>query len=240
MFRFIVVNDLHHADPACTPWMQRLVAHMRAHAPLDFALVLGDLSDTGRPESLAAMRDILGGLGSPVFTVPGNHDCDVEGDTRLYAGIFPGQLNYHFRHHGWQFIGFDSTDGTRWEDTRMRPETLAFLADTAATLDHGAPTIAFTHFPLGEGVRMRSLDADAALDRLAQLDLRCVFSGHYHARTERIHNGTPLITNACCSRVQDNHDASPEKGYLLCTAHPDGSLEREFIPFSTAADQPDR
>jgi hypothetical protein len=43
-----------------------------------------------------------------------------------------------------------------------------------------------------------------------------------------------LLTNACCARVRDNHDRTVPEGYLLCTAHPDGMLEREFVRFAPA------
>ena len=31
--------------------------------------------------------------------------------------VFPGQLNYHCAHAGWQFVGLDTTQGTDFADT---------------------------------------------------------------------------------------------------------------------------
>lgn len=234
-FRFIVVNDLHHAAPECDGFFERLVAQMRGHAPLAFCAVLGDLADTGRRESLEAMRRILGGLGAPVHCVPGNHDCDAGRNTALYAQIFPGQVNHAFGHGGWQFVAFDSTDGGGWEKTSVGEPALRWIDATLAGLERGAPTVAFTHFPLGEVPRFRPVNAMETLDRLARANLRAVFCGHLHGRFESRHGDTVVLTNACCSRVQKNHDGTTRQGYLLCTAHADGRLEREFVEFEPAS-----
>lgn len=236
-FRFLVVNDLHHATAECDIFLRDLIAQMRGHGPVAFCLVVGDLADAGRPESFAAVREIFGDLGAPIFPVPGNHDCDVEQDTRLYSEFFPGRLNYHFAHEGWQFVALDSTDGRNWGETRVRPETFAWLDATLARLDRAAPTVLFTHFPLAVGVhpRLVPLNAGDVLRRFAGYNLRCVFNGHFHARTERGFENAAVVTNTCCSRVAGNHDGTTTEGYLLCTAFPDGKLKREFVEFAPAA-----
>lgn len=237
-FRFLVVNDLHHASPECDPFFAQLIAQMRGHGAVEFCLVVGDLADKGRPESLRAMRDAFAQLGAPIHPVPGNHDCDEEQNTRLYAEIFPGALNYHFAHAGWQFIGLDSTHGNNWGDSQIQPATLAWLDATLPQLDRTKPTVVFTHFPLAPVAFARLTPTNAAevVARFADWNLRCAFTGHYHGCTE-----TPsprgdgvVLTNACCARVRDNHDHTTAEGYLLCTAHPGGTLEREFVRFAPA------
>jgi 3',5'-cyclic AMP phosphodiesterase CpdA len=238
-FRFLVVNDLHHAAPECDPFFERLVEQMRGHAGIEFCLVVGDIADKGRPESLAAMKRILGGLGAPVHTVPGNHDNDGCGDTSLYAAAFPDALNYHFKHRGWQFIGLDSTEGTNWGDTHISEATLGFLDATVPRLDRKAPTAVFTHFPLAEGVRLRPVNAGEVLRRLDPLNLRVAFCGHFHSRTLKAYGAGLLTTNVCCARVRTNHDGTRPEGYMLCTAYPDGKLVQEFVEFLPATEQPD-
>ena len=238
-FRFLVVNDLHHATAECDPFLEGLVRQMRTHTDVAFLLVVGDLADRGEPSSLASVGRILRGLGAPVYTVPGNHDNDATGDTSTYAKVFPDALNYRFTHRGWQFIGLDSTDGYGWNDTRVSADALDFLDTTVPKLDPKAPTIAFTHFPLGPGIRMRPLNADAVLERLTRLDLRAAFCGHYHSRTIRTLGDALVTTNVCCARVRANHDGSKEEGYLVCTAHPDGQLIQEFVEYRPASAPPD-
>ncbi len=234
-FRFLVVNDLHHATPECTAFLEALVARMRAHAPIDFCLIVGDLADQGSRESLLAVRDAFASLRAPIHPVPGNHDCDIGEDTGIYASVFPDKLNYTFTHGGWQFVGLDTTDGNKWRDTRIGRDAEAFLDTVVPALDPGAPTVLFTHFPMAEDARMASLSAGEILARFDGLNLRHVFSGHYHARTERARGSALLTTNTCCSRVRGPHDGTTDEGYLLCAAHADGALEREFVAFAPAA-----
>jgi len=99
-------------------------------------------------------------------------------------------------------------------------------------LDPQKPTVVFTHFPLGAGVKMRPLNAEAVLERFLDFNLRGVFSGHYHARTAVAYRGIEVVTNACCARVRDNHDGSKGKGYFVVNGTPDGLLTREFVPFA--------
>lgn len=235
-FRFIVANDLHHAAEECTPFFERLVEQMRGHGKVAFCLIVGDLADKGRPESIVAIRETFSRLGVPLHAVPGNHDCDLEKSTRVFSEIFPGNLNYHFTHEGWQFVGLDSTDGNNWGRTTIGGATFSFLDEALPKLDATKPTVLFTHFPLLAEVKPELCPVNGAdvLARFEKFDLRGVFTGHYHARTERVFHDAFVVTNACCSRVQKNHDGTIPEGYQLCTAHADGMLTRKFIAFAEA------
>jgi len=235
-FRFIVINDLHHGSAACDPFFQQLITQLRGHESIEFCLIVGDLADTGRPESFATIRDFFAELPYPFHTVPGNHDCDIENTTRLYSEVFPHQLNYRFDHKGWQFVAFDSTDGNKWGGTTIQPHALAWLDATLPELDPSKPTVGFTHFPLSDAARqdLTPLNAPEVLARFDDLNLRCMFNGHFHARTEGHHGEAVVLTNACCSRMRDNHDGSLPEGYIICTAHADGTLDREFVEFAPA------
>lgn len=236
-FRFLAINDLHHAEPACTPFFERLVVQLDKHRPFDFCLLLGDLSDQGLPDSLSAVREVFARLAVPVHAVPGNHDCDVEQNTQLYAKFFPGQLNHHFVHRGWQFIGLDTTDGNGWQNTRVAATTLAYLDSVLPELSRTAPTVLFTHFPLSAVTRrLAPVNSEDLLSRLDGYNVRVVLGGHYHANTVSLREDLPLVTTACCSRRRQNHDGTLPEGYLVCTAHADGTLEREFVEFLPAQD----
>jgi hypothetical protein len=229
-FRFIAVNDLHHASDACDPWFEAVVAQMRGHAGVEFVLVLGDIADQAAPASHASIRDHFKQLGVPVQVVVGNHDHKTDSDRASFEQTFPKQLNYHLEHRGWQFVALDSTQGTKADKTHVQPATIRWLDDTLPRLDRGRPLVLLTHFPLAAGVRMTPLNAGDVLDRFRDFNLRGVFGGHYHAYTERKFAGIDVVTNRCCSRVRGNHDGSKEKGYWLVTAE-DGALRREFIEF---------
>jgi hypothetical protein len=233
-FRFVVINDAHFFSPRCPAWFERVSASIRSLDPKpEFCLMVGDLADHGAKSELGAMRDVLRSLRMPFHAVIGNHDYATDTDRSAWDSVFPQPFNYHFEHRGWQFVGLDSTEGAKWEKTRIQPPALRWLDDQLPKLDRAAPTVLFTHFPLGADVPMRPLNADDALARFMQTNLVAVFNGHHHGFTERKSGHTTLTTNRCCSISRDNHDNTPEKGYFVCAAQP-GHVRREFVEVKPA------
>ena len=228
-FTFIAVNDLHYFDEKCAPFFRNVVAKMRESAPeAAFCLMAGDLADGGKAAQFTPLREIFTGLGVPLHPVPGNHDFLTDTDRSAYDAAFPDKLNFVFHHGGWQFIGLDSTQGTDFEETKISETTLAWLDTTLPNLNASAPTVAFTHFPLGKGVTYRPLNADAVLARLTTLNLRATFSGHWHGLNEQRLDRAELIVNRCCARIRGNRDGSPLKGWWICKATADGMLTHRF------------
>jgi predicted MPP superfamily phosphohydrolase len=138
-FHFLALNDLHFADAGCTPFFERLVKQLKAtQEHPEFCLLQGDLSDTGKPEQLDAVRGLFKTLGIPVYAVIGNHDYRVDGSRQPYEQTFPGALNYTFEHQGWQFVGLDTSEGGKVQ-VRASQATLDFLDQTLPKLDRSRP-----------------------------------------------------------------------------------------------------
>jgi Icc-related predicted phosphoesterase len=228
-FKFIVVNDLHIMDDESARWFEGAEQQMKTH-DAELCLVVGDLADDGKREHLAAARDILRGLGIPFYSVVGNHDHVTQTDRSAYTKLFPWRLNYHFEHRGWQFVGLDSSQGLLFQDTEIQPGTFRWLDDYLSQLSKKKPTILFTHFPMGEGVRYRPKNADALLERFRDLNLQAVYCGHFHSSTERASGNTLLTTGRCCALKRPNHDRTVEKGYVVCSIK-DGVIQREFVEY---------
>ncbi len=231
-FTFIAVNDLHFSDALCRPWFDEVVAQMKRSAPTaEFCLLGGDLADEGSPEQLSGVREAFARLGMPVHAVVGNHDyLPGTSDRSAYERIFPGQINYHFPHRGWQVLGLDTTEGTQSRDTFISDATLRWLDATLPQLAPEKPTIVLTHFPLGIFTPARPRNANALLARLAKLNLRAAFSGHFHGFTVRPFGSAALTTDRCCSRIRANHDGSPQKGWFVCEASGE-RVRRQFVEF---------
>ncbi len=231
-FRFIVINDTHCLSPECVPYLRGVVAEMKKLRPA-FCLHAGDLTNEAQLHYMEAVRDTFGKLGVPTYTVPGNHDYVSNTDRRTYDATFPNLLNYYFTWNGWQFIALDTTDGQRYRDTRIQPATLAWLDDHLPCLNPRQPTVAFTHFPLGEGVPMRPLNADDLLTRFRDFNLQAVYCGHHHGLTEHRFQQADVTTNRCCALKRANHDGTKEKGFFLCTAGA-GRVQRQFVEHQPA------
>jgi len=231
-FTFVAANDFHHREPACDDWFAALFGQIAAHGKVGFCLGLGDLADKGQPESIAAVDRLALKAGLRFYATPGNHDNDLEENTAIFDRVLPRQLNHTFTHQGWQFVVIDSTEGKKWEKTRVQPATLAWLDAAVPKLDRRQPLVLATHFPLAASVKMCPLNAEDVLARFAGHNLRLVLGGHHHGRTEVARSECTLVTNACCSRVAGNHDGTTAKGYWLCRACADGRVDREFVEFS--------
>jgi 3',5'-cyclic AMP phosphodiesterase CpdA len=228
-WRFIAVNDLHFLEPACRPWFDTVVAAMKRETPdAEFCLICGDLADGGTAAQLEDARDAFKALGMPVYATPGNHDCGPGEDRSAYERIFAGHVNQSFEHRGWQFIGLDSAQGTKYQNIAIQPATFQWLDAELPKLEKKKPTVIFTHFPLGEGVHYRPTNADALLERFLDFNLHDVLNGHWHGFTEKTWQHATVTTNRCCSRVRNNHDGTKEKGWFVCEVA-DGRLTRRFV-----------
>lgn len=231
-FRFIAANDLHYDKGPCREWFTAMVEQMKASAPdAAFCLLCGDLANTGEKAALTAVKEIFAGLGMPMHAVPGNHDYTDAQSRENYDALFPGMLNYRFEHDGWQFVALDTTMGTSYDKTTIAASTLAWLDAEIPKLDASKPTVCFTHFPLGEKVTHTPLNAPAVVERLLKLNLCGVLSGHWHGASQVAAGHGLMTTNRCCARVRGNADKSPLKGWFICEAKADGTLERKFVEF---------
>lgn len=230
-FRFIVINDIHCRDERCHPWFHKIVASMRRHEP-ECCLINGDLCENGRTDQLSAVKEIFGGLRVPLYATLGNHDYVTDTEHVPFDTLFSGSINYHFEHGGWQFVGLDSTDGRRVVFTTIQPATLAWLDKTLPGLDRSKPIAVCTHFPLGEDILCRPLNADDLLKRFDGFNLRATFSGHWHGYAERHFEHATITNSRCGSWWRGNNDLSPQKGYFLCEALPSGELTRQFCVVS--------
>jgi 3',5'-cyclic AMP phosphodiesterase CpdA len=226
-FRFVAINDLHYIDADCGKWLTGVMKKIRAEKP-EFCLVAGDLTEHGKADHLRAAREVLERLEIPFHVVIGNHDYATHADRSAYEEIFPRQLNYSFEHKGWQFVGLDTSEGTRYQETRVQPATLEWVDEHARSLSRRKPTVLLTHFPLGPGVQYRPLNADELLEKFLDFNVRAVFSGHFHGFTERTLHNTIFTTNRCCALKRNNHDKTTEKGFFFCEA--DGQhVVRSFV-----------
>lgn len=228
-FHFVAVNDLHYLSEKCVPWFERMVQAMSNQPePIDFVLISGDLTEHGTRQQNGAIRDILKTLKVPFHVVVGNHDYQTASDRCSYEQNFPRQINYHFEHAGWQFIGLDTSEGQKSKDVKAPATTFQWLDEQLPRLNKNKPAVIFTHFPLSFGVPFLLQNAKPLLERFLPFNLQAVYSGHFHGFTEKKSGQTVLTTNKCCSYSRANHDRSPEKGFFVCSIK-EGTLQRRMV-----------
>ena len=199
-FQFIAMNDTHFRDERGVSYFEALVKQIKHNEPTaDFVIHSGDIVNDGLLTQLAPMKFLLDRIDKPYYVTPGNHDVDPSDESlRTYREVFgPRSLNQWFIHKGWQFVGFNSTQGTEYKHPWVQPANLAWLQETLRKLDTRKPLVVFTHMPLGAGVPMRAANADRVLEMFVKYNLKAVLNGHYHGYTMHQYRLAGITTDNC-------------------------------------------
>jgi 3',5'-cyclic-AMP phosphodiesterase len=130
-------------------FLREAVAQIAALTPLpDIVVVTGDLTDSGRAEEYAELREILASLPMPIFVLPGNHDeRNALRDAFAADGYLPraGFLHYTIEDYPLRIVALDTvlpgSDGGLLCDER-----LAWL-DRILAAAPDRPTLIIMHHP---------------------------------------------------------------------------------------------
>jgi 3',5'-cyclic AMP phosphodiesterase CpdA len=205
------LTDLHIKPPGRLAYgrvdtaamLRAAVASLVAQRPApDVVLLTGDLTDAGRPEEYALLRDLLTPIACPIYVIPGNHDA--RGALRAgfadHAYLPPGDgfIQYVVEDHPVRLIGLDTTTpgdaGGLLCDAR-----LAWL-ETQLAAAPARPTVVFLHhppFPTGiahmDAIGLTGAAALAAvISRHPQVER--VLAGHLHRPIQARWAGTLAST----------------------------------------------
>jgi Icc protein len=115
----------------------------------DVVVFTGDLTDFGRPEEYAVLRELIAPLHMPVYLIPGNHD-----ERAAMRAAFPGHdylfqspefIQYAIDTHPVRIIGMDSVVPGQGGG-RLCSQRLAWL-DERLSEQPGRPTVVLLHHP---------------------------------------------------------------------------------------------
>ena len=184
--------------------LARAVATVVALDPVpDIVVATGDLTDAGRPEEYALLRELLAPLPQPVYLIPGNHD-ERDAMRRAFADApylpASGFLHYTIEDHPLRLVALDTllpgAAGGHLCDRRLR-----WLDDALAAAPERPTLIIMHHPPFVTGIaymdRMGLSGADgfaAILSRHPQVER--VLCGHVHRSIQ-----APIGAHAIASTV---------------------------------------
>jgi 3',5'-cyclic AMP phosphodiesterase CpdA len=202
--------------------LQLALARVMALDPRpDCVVITGDLTDHGRPDEYAALREIIGAFPLPVHLTTGNHD-----DREALLDAFGGEAYYAAEYPEFTLVGLDSLiPGS--PAGRLGDAQLAWL-DDVLRLRPGVPALLGLHHPpMPVGIRfldgMRLLDGDAFREVVAaHPHVLRIMAGHVHRPVTAGFAGSVLTVAPSLWRQTGlllNSDAPP--GYL---AEPTGFL----------------
>ncbi len=182
--------------------LRRCVADINRRRP-DAVVHTGDITQHGRPEEYAHVREILAPLRAPLYLIPGNRDDrDALGAAFADHAYLPrngGFLHYAVDDHPVRLVAIDSTDAGERKGVFCEARQ-AWLDDTLGRAPQ-APTVLLVHHPpfdIAEhylGGYRRPGDAEALAAVVARhpqvVRLLC---GHVHCPVEVPWAGTVATT----------------------------------------------
>lgn len=195
-FKFIHLTDTHLACPGQQLYgldprarLDAAIADInRHHADAAFAVVTGDLTHWGEPESYANFSEAMAALKMPYVAMVGNHDKRVACLDGLKAaprdpnGFVQGTRQTE---HG-LFVFLDTLDETSHAG-EMCARRLAWLADKLAAAPADMPLVVFMHHPpFAVGVHAMDEIALKQSGEFAEViapyraRIRHIFFGHVH------------------------------------------------------------
>lgn len=130
--------------------LRACVAHLLARRQQpDVVVFTGDLTDFGKPEEYAVLRELLAPLPMPVYLIPGNHD-----ERTAMRAAFPAHdylrqsqdfIQYVIEDHPVRIVGLDTVVPGKGGGL-LCDERLAWL-DAALAARPGKPTVVLMHHP---------------------------------------------------------------------------------------------
>lgn len=220
------LSDLHIREPGrlaygrldTAPFLQKAVqAVMDLPQAVDALVITGDLTDFGRPEEYAHLRQLLSPLEIPVYLLPGNHD-----ERQQCRRSFPehrylpdsAYAQYVVPIGGIRLIALDTSEAGL-SSGRLCPLRLQWLENTLKKhADH--PVIIAMHHPpfstlIGHMDKIGLLEGASELEALvsAHPNVERIICGHVHRAIETRFGGT-LVASCPAPAHQVCLDLQPD------------------------------
>jgi 3',5'-cyclic-AMP phosphodiesterase len=225
--------------------LESVLRHARAEIAGAAAILLtGDLVNDD-PAGYATVRELLGGVGKPVWCLPGNHDDPAL--MRRELALAPFEVGgFHDLGH-WRVVMLDSC---------TRGQAHGLLADAelgrleAALVSAGERhvLIALHHHPIPMGSRWIDSVAlqnpqalFAIVDRFPRV--RAMIWGHVHQQHDSLRRGVRMLAvpSTCAQFLPRSEqfaiDSAPP-AYRCLTLHADGRIDTEVRQVATPAEEP--
>jgi len=187
---FAWLSDTHVGATTGAADLSLAVRDINSLDHIDFVIVSGDITETGRSADLELSKSILDSLKRPYYIIPGNHDTkwSESGATRFSELWGSDKFNFHYQ--GIRFIGMHQGPLMRMADGHFSPEDLRWLDTQLAGLANAArPVVFVTHYPMDSSVD----NAYEFLDRLRRINAVAVLCGHGHTNRAFDFDGIPGV-----------------------------------------------
>lgn len=183
--------------------MRACVRHLLALKQLPDAVAMtGDLTDLGRPDEYALLRELIAPLRMPVYLIPGNHDrrdaMRAAFPENSYLRQSPDRIRYAIENHALRIVALDTL--VEGESGGALDEASIAWLDRTLSAAPSHPTVVLMHHPpfatyIGHLDKFQLRDPAplaAVIERHPQV--HAILCGHVHRPIQARFAGTVAST----------------------------------------------
>jgi len=219
--RSVWLSDTHLGVTTAARDLSEAVHDINSMYDIDFVILSGDVTETGKNSELELAKAILDSLKKPYCIIPGNHDTKwSESGCTKFSQLF-GSDRFVFEYRGYCFIGLHQGPIMRMGDGHFAPEDLRWLDSVLISLPNKEqPLIFVTHYPLDPSVD----NWYEFLDRAKYYNTKVILTGHGHRNRAYNFEGIPGVMGRSSLR-----DSDSVGGYNIIEIQPDSIFFFERI-----------
>lgn len=198
-FRFAWLTDTHVGGATGRDDLSRSVRDINGLDSLDFVILSGDITQTGKGTDLELAKSILDSLTIPYYIIPGNHDCKwSESGATKFRQLW-GNDRFVFEKNGIMFLGMHEGPIMRMADGHFSPEDLRWLDETLKGIKKDQRLVIVTHYPIDPSID----NWYELLNRIKPYNVQAVLVGHGHANRKMNFEGVPGVMGRSNLRARD-------------------------------------
>jgi 3',5'-cyclic-AMP phosphodiesterase len=211
-FRFLVFGDVQDAIDR----VQDIYGSMNTIEGARFALIVGDLTESGSEDELERFRVELKSLHLPRYATLGNHELGTDDPPKYFAWYGRGTHGFTFGDVGFTLV--DSASAT--VDPTSQEKLDGYLAEHRQRLH-----VVGMHIPPVDPIGVRNgafsshAEAQRVLSRLAEANVDLTVYGHVHSYYAFTNAGIPAFITGGGGAIPERFDAIG-RHYLVVDADP--------------------
>lgn len=187
--RFVWMSDTHVGDATGAEDLSNSVHDINLLHGINFTIISGDITEMGTGEQLKLAKQILDGLKTKYYIIPGNHDCKwSESGATEFPKLF-GSDRFLFEYKNYLFIGLHEGPILKMGDGHWAPEDLRWLDSTLKNISMQKRIFFVTHYPVDNGID----NWYEVLDRMKNYNTQAFLFGHGHINTAYNFEGIPGV-----------------------------------------------
>jgi outer membrane protein assembly factor BamB/predicted phosphodiesterase len=200
-FKFAWITDTHVGGSTGENDLIITVNDINTLNDIDFVILSGDITETGKTENFVVTKKILERLRKPFYLIPGNHDTKwSESGCTAFSKVFGGD-KFLLDYEGIRFIGMHQGPIMRMSDGHFSPEDLRWLDTLLVKIPNlNQPIIFVTHYPVNNQID----NWYEVLGRLKKINTKIILCGHGHSNRSFNFEGIPGVMGRSNLSVKEN------------------------------------